>query len=102
MTQTMRRGRRHGAASLATMLLEGSCQCGKVRFTVESETPYPFMNCYCSICRKLSGGPYACNIMGRRDTLRVKGKKHLREYHARVRKPGERTYVSEAQRMFCG
>ena len=34
------------------MLLRGSCQCGKVRFRVQSDTPYPFMFCYCSICRK--------------------------------------------------
>jgi len=27
------------------MRLEGSCQCGKVGFTVDSETPYPFMYC---------------------------------------------------------
>ena len=85
-----------------TMLLKGSCQCGKVRFTVESETPYPFMNCYCSICRKLTGGPYGCNIMGKRPTLKVTGSRFLREYHARLRKAGARTRISGGQRMFCG
>lgn len=84
------------------MLLEGSCQCGKVRFTVESETPYPYMYCYCSICRKLAGGPYGCNIMGKRETLKVRGAEHLREYHARVRNPGQRTRISEGKRCFCG
>ena len=38
------------------MLLEGSCHCGKVHYTVESHTPYPFNRCYCSTCRKLDGG----------------------------------------------
>ena len=57
------------------MLLKGSCHCGAVRFSLRSETPYPYMWCYCSICRKTAGGGgYAINIMGRADTLKVKGK----------------------------
>ena len=86
------------------MLLEGSCQCAKVRFSVESETPYPFMNCYCSICRKCSGGAYGTNIMGARATLNVHGKKHLRQYHARIRVPGKsgtKEKKSEGTRVFC-
>jgi hypothetical protein len=84
------------------MKLEGSCQCGKVRFAVESETPFPYMFCYCSICRKLTGGPFGCNIMGRRDTLRVTGRRHLKTYHARVREAGKRTRLSSGSRLFCG
>lgn len=83
------------------MRLEGSCQCGQVRFRVESDTPYPFMFCYCSICRKTTGGAFGCNIMGKRDTLRVAGKKHLRRYHAVVRNPGRRPERSEGERWFC-
>ncbi len=82
------------------MLLEGSCQCGKVRFSVDSETPYPYMFCYCSICRKTSGA-VTCNIMGRRDTLKVKGEKHLRRYHAVMRKKGKPDRRSEGERWFC-
>jgi hypothetical protein len=45
------------------MLLEGSCHCGAVSFRVESETPYPYQACYCSICRKTAGGGgYAINL----------------------------------------
>jgi hypothetical protein len=44
------------------MLLEGSCHCGAIRFRVESETPYPYQACYCSICRKTAGGGYAINL----------------------------------------
>jgi hypothetical protein len=89
------------AAGKGRTKLEGSCQCGKVEFTVESETPVPFMFCFCSICRKTGGSAFGCNIMGIRDTLTVKGQQHLRAYHARIREPGKRTRISEAQRWFC-
>jgi hypothetical protein len=57
------------------MLLKGSCHCGAVRFSVKSETPFPYMRCYCSICRKTAGGGgYAINIMGQAETLKVKGR----------------------------
>ena len=60
------------------MRLEGSCHCGAVKFSVESHTPYPFMRCYCSICRKTAGGGgYAINIMGETDSLKVKGEDNL-------------------------
>ena len=57
------------------MKLRGSCHCRAVRFSLASETPYPYMWCYCSICRKTAGGGgYAINVMGKADTLEVKGK----------------------------
>lgn len=83
------------------MTLEGSCQCGKVKFRVESETPYPYMYCYCSICRKTTGF-VTCNVMGRRETLRVAGKQHLRCHHAVIRRPGKRAVRSSGERWFCG
>ena len=56
------------------MRLEGSCHCGAVQFSMESRTPYPYMRCYCSICRKTGGGGgYAINLMAAADTLQVKG-----------------------------
>ena len=42
------------------MHLEGSCHCGKVKFSVESAEPVPFMRCYCSICRKTAGAGDPC------------------------------------------
>jgi hypothetical protein len=73
------------------MLLKGSCHCRAVRFSVESETPYPYMWCYCSICRKTAGGGgYAVNIMGQAETLKVKGR--TRVYQV---KP------SSGERHFC-
>jgi hypothetical protein len=86
------------------MRLEGSCQCGKVSFTVESDTPYPYQLCFCSICRKCTGGAFGCNIMGRRETLTVRGQRHLKRYHARVRPHDGRGKVRAAEgwRVFCG
>src|SRR5512132_4022379 len=73
-----------GHPSEAAMKLEGSCCCRAVKFTFASHTPYPFMRCYCSICRKTDGGGgYAINIMGKADTLRVQGQRHVRVYRAR-------------------
>ena len=81
--------------------LVGSCQCGKVEFSVSSETPVPFMFCYCSICRKTAGSAFGCNIMGIAETLRVRGKRYLRSYHARIREVGKPTLLSHAERWFC-
>ena len=45
------------------MHLDGSCHCGSVKFSVRSAEPYPFMRCYCSICRKTAGGGgFAINL----------------------------------------
>ena len=85
---------------LRPMRLLGSCQCGKVAFRVESVTPYPFMFCYCSICRKTTGA-VTCNIMGRHETLRVTGRRHLRCHHAVMRARGRRAVRSSGERWFC-
>jgi hypothetical protein len=85
------------------MKLEGSCHCGAVHFTVESQTPYPFMRCYCSICRKTAGGGgYAINIMGDASTLKVRGRASVGIYRARLAEPGsKRRTRSPGQRHFC-
>jgi hypothetical protein len=83
------------------MLLEGSCHCGAVRFSLRSRHPYPFNLCYCSICRKTSGGGgFAINLGGEHDTLEVTGREHVRIYHARMGEAGE-AYESPAERHFC-
>jgi len=83
--------------------LEGSCHCGKVSFTVESAHPVPFMRCYCSICRKTAGaGGYAINLGALARSMKVKGRRFLRIYRARLAnegKPG--THSSSARRYFC-
>jgi len=83
------------------MLLQGSCHCGAVRFSIESRTVYPFMRCYCGICRKTAGGGgYSINIMGLADTLRVRGKRHIKAYRPWIDFP-ERLERSEGLRHFC-
>ncbi len=82
------------------MLLEGSCHCGAVRFSLESAHPYPFNLCYCSICRKTAGGGgYAINLGGDASSLQVGDRKALRVYRARI---GDGTRSSPAERNFCG
>lgn len=85
------------------MKLQGSCHCRAVTFEVESYTPYPFMRCYCSICRKTAGGGgYAINIMGQADTLKIRGKKAISIYHAKMyNKRSKRTPRSSGSRHFC-
>ena len=85
------------------MRLEGSCHCGAVTFTVDSRTPYPYLRCYCSICRKTAGGGgYAINIMALTSTLKVRGRKHLGVYHARlgIDEDGHEE-ISPGRRHFC-
>jgi hypothetical protein len=85
------------------MLLEGSCHCGRVRFTVHSAHPYPFNLCYCSICRKTAGGGgYAINLGGDYDTLKVDGKEYISVYRARIEDPKTgQVQESAGRRHFC-
>ena len=84
------------------MHLDGSCHCGSVKFSVHSAQPYPFMRCYCSICRKTAGaGGYAINLGADAATLKVlKGKRQLRVYRAMVG-DGEQQRQSTGHRHFC-
>jgi hypothetical protein len=85
------------------MRLEGSCHCGAVRFSLESDTPYPYQRCYCAICRKTAGGGgYAINLGGDARTLRVRGRKEVSVYRARLKASGDkRARASTAERHFC-
>ena len=88
------------------MHLEGSCHCGKVKFTVESAEPVPFMRCYCSICRKTAGGGgYAINLSAVATTLDVTGGEDHGLWHAQVEEPDAngvyRLQASPAERHFC-
>jgi hypothetical protein len=79
------------------MHIEGSCHCRKVTFTVDAPSPVPFMRCYCSICRKTAGGGgYAINLGASTHTMKVKGKRYLSIYRARLEEG-----LSEARRYFC-
>jgi hypothetical protein len=85
------------------MQLEGSCHCGCVHFTVDSKQPYPFNQCYCSICRKTAGGGgYAINLGGDYKTLKVEGEEYISVYQALIKysKTGD-VQESSGQRHFC-
>jgi hypothetical protein len=80
------------------MLLEGSCHCGAVKFTVQSHEPVPFMRCYCSICRKTAGtGGFAINLGADHRTLQVTGSDNLAVYQARL----DEHQRSTGERHFC-
>ena len=85
------------------MILEGSCHCGEVRFTVHSAHPHPFNLCYCSICRKTAGsGGFAINLSGDYNTLTVSGREAINVYRSRIRNEdtGELS-ASHCERSFC-
>ena len=83
------------------MLLEGSCHCGSVRFSVESHAPCPFMLCYCTICRKVGGGGgYAINIMGEAPSLKIEGEDAIGDYRVKGT-DGQGEPLTTAHRFFC-
>jgi hypothetical protein len=86
------------------VLLEGSCHCKSVRFRVDSPSPYPYLICYCTICRKTAGGGgYAINLGARAETLEVEGKENLSVYQARMwdREGADGVEISPGERSFC-
>ena len=86
------------------MEIQGSCYCGRVRFSAISHTPYPYMRCYCSICRKTAGGGgYAVNIMAQAQTMTVQGEEQLAFHQARLEDAGRPGGFkpSAGRRYFC-
>lgn len=84
------------------MRLDGSCHCGRVRFSVESAEPCPYQRCYCSICRKTGGGGgYLINLGGNAQSLEVDGQEFIKVYRA-LGEPGKPETQSAHQRHFCG
>ena len=70
----------------------GSCQCGQVRFRVESELE-PIQLCYCAQCRKAHGGAFAAVIPVEVSAFRLLGgEEALKAYES---SPGK-------ERVFCG
>jgi hypothetical protein len=85
------------------MKLKGSCHCGSVRFEVTAAHPYPFMLCYCSICRKTAGaGGYSINLGADFASLNVAGDEYISVYRPILRnsQTGEEE-VSPGERHFC-
>ncbi|WP_131194139.1 GFA family protein [Lichenihabitans psoromatis] len=84
------------------MKLQGSCRCGTVRFTLDSHTPVPYQLCYCSICRKTTGGGgFAINIMGVAESLEVIGEDAIAVYRAEIEQDDGSVEISSGERSFC-
>lgn len=86
------------------MLLEGSCHCKAVKFRVDSPSPYPYLICYCTICRKTAGGGgYAINLGALSETLEVEGEENISVYQARMwdGEGVDGVEISPGERSFC-
>ncbi|MEM7425734.1 MAG: GFA family protein [Pseudomonadota bacterium] len=82
------------------MKVDGSCHCGAVRFSLEAESPVPYLRCYCSICRKVAGGGgYAINIGGSTASLTIEGGDHISVYETG---PSPEPADAPRGRRFCG
>jgi hypothetical protein len=83
---------------IAPMLLEGSCHCRAVRFSLDSHTPCPYARCYCSICRKTAGsGGFGIFILGLAKTLVIDTRDNITDFRARLADGS----LSPAKRSFC-
>ena len=61
-------------------MLEGRCECGRVRFEVDGEI-VDFSHCHCSQCRRLHGAAYATFAGVNRHEFRyVKGEDEVATY----------------------
>ena len=86
----------------SVMKLQGSCHCRAVRFELDSAHPYPFTHCYCSICRKTAGGGgFAINLHADNKTLKVRGKKAIGMFRAKIEDEKSRCHTSTGRRNFC-
>ncbi|MCX2975442.1 GFA family protein [Halieaceae bacterium IMCC8485] len=85
------------------MYLNGSCCCKSVTFSVESPHSYPFMHCYCSICRKTQGGGgFAINIGAVYESLEFKGEEHISSFSPMYTNHETGVYeASPGKRYFC-
>src|SRR3546814_13334860 len=64
-------------------------------------TPEAYPRCECTICRKTAGGGcYAIDLMGDGASLKVRGRKWLGIYRAKLEQEG-RCRTSSGQRHFC-
>lgn len=83
------------------MEIKGSCHCKKVTFQVQTQHPYPYQRCYCSICRKTAGGGgYLINLSADANSLEVVGENYVKSYQALLDVNGKKVR-SLHHRYFC-
>ncbi len=85
------------------MKIEGTCYCRAVKFSAISHTPYPYMRCYCSFCRKTGGsGGYGINIMAEADSLQIEGGQGTHYHHGWEHDPDtDELKENRNRRYFC-
>ncbi len=85
------------------MKIEGTCYCRAVKFSAISHTPYPYMRCYCSFCRKTGGsGGYGINIMAEADSLQIEGAQWTHYHHGWEHDPEtDELKENRNRRYFC-
>lgn len=85
------------------MKIEASCYCGAAGFSAISHTPYPYMRCYCSFCRKTSGSAgYGINIMAQADSLEITGGNSLAWHFGYEHHPvTDELIQNQNRRYFC-
>ncbi|OWZ41110.1 hypothetical protein C343_05067 [Cryptococcus neoformans C23] len=86
------------------ILLEGTCHCKAVKYTVQSNTPVPFQLCQCSICCKVGGYMGSVNMMGNTKTLNIiRGKDKIKVYVAALEfdENDKPTKMGTSKRSFC-
>lgn len=66
------------------MMVQGSCLCGKIHYTVEL-IPNKVFNCHCSYCRKAHGADYVTVALAKGDTLKItQGAEYLSEHQNEI------------------
>ncbi|OOQ85271.1 DUF636 domain protein [Penicillium brasilianum] len=84
------------------MKLDGSCQCGGVEFTLQSQTPVPYQLCACSICRKVGGYGGSVNLGGIASSLEVlKGQDLIKKYNGIKDRGTPNEERCSSERNFC-
>ena len=62
-------------------MLNGSCLCGSVRYTVANEIKHA-ENCHCTMCRKAHGAAFSTNALVPTGALHIQGTEHLSSYRS--------------------
>ncbi|KZV73530.1 hypothetical protein PENSPDRAFT_574494 [Peniophora sp. CONT] len=82
--------------------LKGSCHCGAVAFSVQSNAAVPYEICFCSICRKVGGPGGATHVLGNAETLEIQGRESISIYYAVMANRGQKDEQrASSERCFC-
>jgi hypothetical protein len=62
--------------------MNATCSCGRVEIELDAVAPVG-LHCYCTICRKITGGAHSTTVRARREAFRVvRGADDLARYQA--------------------